>query len=160
MKSFDCGCRFRRSNRFVISGFDCDVVVMACWRTETWVGWLALAEVARHVAGDRLFECGRRRLYKEFEVTLVTTFFQGAVYLIMMLLANAFYSSGYFVDKWFNATNEEPFRVWLFNFGYWFSILLPFTIPLIIVIQYFTVYRKWYYRRRLNNLIADELLRV
>lgn len=79
---------------------------------------------------------------KEFEVTLVTTFFQGAVYLIMMLLANAFYSSGYFVDKWFNATNEEPFRVWLFNFGYWFSILLPFTIPLIIVIQYFTVYRK------------------
>ncbi|WP_439879766.1 hypothetical protein ACSX1A_11330 [Pontibacter sp. MBLB2868] len=71
-----------------------------------------------------------------FEVTLFTTFFQGIGYLIMMLIANLFYSLGYVVDNNFNEVNSEVFRQRLFNFGFWFSILLPFTIPALIVLEY------------------------
>ena len=78
----------------------------------------------------------------EFEVTLFTTGFQGVGYLIMMGVANLFYFLGPALDKVLNKNNTEKFRFNLFNLGYWFSVALPFLIPLIIVIQYFVIYRK------------------
>lgn len=77
-----------------------------------------------------------------FEITLFTTGFQGIGYLCMIGIANLFYFLGPALDKIFNKRNTEQFRGNLFKMGYWFSVGLPFLIPLIIIIQYFTLYRK------------------
>ncbi|HTM65316.1 MAG TPA: hypothetical protein VL093_03290 [Flavipsychrobacter sp.] len=79
---------------------------------------------------------------QEFEITIFTTFFQGVGYLIMILIANIFYSLGYIVDSTYNEGNNEKFRQNLFNIGYGFSILLPFLIPLLLFFQYLFEYRK------------------
>ncbi|WP_374949675.1 hypothetical protein [Mucilaginibacter sp.] len=75
---------------------------------------------------------------EEFEVTLFTIAFQGVGYLLMILIANVFYSLGYIADTWFNPQSAESFRVKLYNIGYWFSFALPFSIP-ILVIYLFTL---------------------
>ena len=72
-----------------------------------------------------------------FEVTLFTIFFQGIGYLFMMLIANLFYNLGHFVDIKYNKDNSEVFRQQLFNLGFWFSVGLPFLIPILIVVEYF-----------------------
>jgi ABC-type cobalamin transport system permease subunit len=74
--------------------------------------------------------------HEEFEVTLFTIGFQGIGYLIMMLIANAFYSLGYVVDRFFNSANADVFRKNLYNLGYWFSICLPFSIPVILIFKF------------------------
>lgn len=79
---------------------------------------------------------------KEFEITLFTTLFQGISYLFVMGVANLFYDLGYLVDSRFNKADNECFRLRLYNWGYWFSFALPFTIPLLILIEYFVVYAK------------------
>jgi len=73
----------------------------------------------------------------DFEVTLFTIFFQGIGYLFMMLVANLFYNLGPYVDKQYNKDNSEAFRQRLFNFGFWFSVAIPFLIPILIVVEYF-----------------------
>ncbi len=73
----------------------------------------------------------------DFEVTLFTILFQGIGYLFMMLVANLFYNLGPYVDKQYNNDNSEAFRQRLFNFGFWFSVGLPFLIPTLIVVEYF-----------------------
>jgi hypothetical protein len=78
----------------------------------------------------------------DFEITLFTTAFQGIGYLIMMIIANVFYNLGSFLDRLLNKNNSEKFRTTLYNTGYWFSFGLPFLIPILIVIQYFTLYNK------------------
>jgi len=79
---------------------------------------------------------------KDFEITLFTTAFQGIGYLFMILIANLFYNLGYWADKNFNENNSDLFRNRLFNLGFWFSCSLPFAIPLLIVVQYFTEFKK------------------
>lgn len=76
----------------------------------------------------------------DFEITLFTIFFQGIGYLIMMGIANIFYGLGPLLDELYNISNDERFRQRLFNFGYWFSFALPFSIPVFIVITYFLNY--------------------
>ena len=78
----------------------------------------------------------------EFEITLLTTFFQGVGYLLMIGIANLFYEFGLLFDKKFNKSNSEVFRKRLFNLGFYFSISLPFLIPIILVIQFFVIYYK------------------
>ena len=79
---------------------------------------------------------------EDFEITLFTIFFQGIGYLIMIGVANIFYGLGPLVDKLYNKDNNERFRQRLFNFGYWFSFALPFSIPLLVVVTYFINYSK------------------
>ncbi|MFC6268333.1 hypothetical protein [Frigoriflavimonas asaccharolytica] len=78
----------------------------------------------------------------DFEITLFTMVFQGFGYLLMMLFANLFFNLGYSVDKYFNLENSENFRKNVFNLGFWFSVLLPFLVPLNIVIIYLLNYYK------------------
>lgn len=78
----------------------------------------------------------------DFEISLFTILFQGIGYLFMIGIANLFYFLGPTFDKLFNKSNSENFRIRLFNLGYWFSIGLPFTIPVIVVIEYFVLYKK------------------
>lgn len=77
---------------------------------------------------------------ESFEVTLFTIFFQSIAYFVFILIANVFYTFGYFVDKYFNKNNSEDFRVKLFNSGFGISMFIPFLIPILIVVQYFTEY--------------------
>lgn len=72
----------------------------------------------------------------DFEITLFTTAFQGIGYLFMIGVANMFYGLGPLVDRLYNRQNDEGFRQRLFDFGYWFSFVLPFSIPLLIVVIY------------------------
>ena len=74
--------------------------------------------------------------HEEFEVTIFTTLFQGIGYLIMMAIANAFYSLGYVIDYLFNKSNSDSFRKNLYNLGYWFSFGLPFMIPVILIFKF------------------------
>lgn len=78
----------------------------------------------------------------EFEITLFTTFFQGVGYLVMMGIANLFYKLGYWADSTFNTYNRPIFRLRVFNIGYWFSFCFPFLIPVLLILKYFTEFRK------------------
>ena len=76
----------------------------------------------------------------EFEITIFNFVFQGFLFMIVILIANLFYNLGAFTDKHFNKRNEEKFRQRIYNLGFWFSVALPFLIPILIVIEYFTCY--------------------
>jgi uncharacterized membrane protein len=73
----------------------------------------------------------------DFEITIFTTVFQGLGYLIMIGIANLLYNLGHFVEVLFKKTNNDEFRKQLFNLGYWFSVGLPFLIPLSLILMYF-----------------------
>jgi hypothetical protein len=72
----------------------------------------------------------------EIEVTLFTIPFQGLGYLVMIGLANLFYSLGPISEKIFRPKNVNKFRIVVFNLGFWFSIILQFTIPISLIIMY------------------------
>ena len=73
----------------------------------------------------------------DFEITLFTLFFQGFGYLMMMGLANLCYNMGVYLDL-NNPENSEKLRKDLFKLGFWFSFLLPFSIPIMLLISYFS----------------------
>lgn len=73
----------------------------------------------------------------DFEITLFTLFFQGFGYLMMMGLANLCYNMGVYLDL-NNPENSEKFRKDLFKLVFWFSFLLPFSIPIMLLISYFS----------------------
>ncbi|KIC65208.1 hypothetical protein [Chryseobacterium taiwanense] len=73
----------------------------------------------------------------DFEITLFTIVFQGMGYVFMMLFANLFYSFGVRTDLNLNKGNSMKFRKALFNFGFRFSIALPFLAPTMLLITYY-----------------------
>lgn len=73
----------------------------------------------------------------DFEITLFTIAFQGIGYIIMMLIANVFYSLGNRIDSDLNKENSAKFRKRLFNIGFGFSVTLPFLAPIMILITYY-----------------------
>ncbi|MEE9448991.1 MAG: hypothetical protein V3V72_02985 [Ignavibacteriaceae bacterium] len=72
----------------------------------------------------------------ENEITLFTTLFQGIGYLIMMGIANFFYFLGPISEKIFNPNNVDKFRKVTFNLGFWFTFILPFSIPVMLLFTY------------------------
>lgn len=74
--------------------------------------------------------------YEEFEETIFEMAFQGVAYLIMMGLANAFYTLGWLIDLSFNKSNSQSFRNRLFAVGYWFSFSLPILIILAVMARF------------------------
>ncbi len=72
----------------------------------------------------------------ENEITLFTTLFQGIGYLIMMGIANFFYFLGPISEKIFNTNNVDKFRKVTFNLGFWFTFILPFSIPVMLLFTY------------------------
>jgi len=103
---------------------------------------LVIAGITAFIAYTVLSELLTMPYDHDFEITLFTILFQGVGYLIMIGVANVFYFLGPLFDKSFNRSDSVTFRLRLFNLGFWFSVALPFIIPVIIVIQYFTVYAK------------------
>jgi len=76
----------------------------------------------------------------EFEITIFSLVFQGFFFFITILIANIFYNLGAFTDKHFNKRNEEKFRKRIYDLGFWFSVGLPFIVPILIILKYFTCY--------------------
>jgi hypothetical protein len=70
------------------------------------------------------------------EITLFTTAFQGVAYLFMMAIANVCYFAEPLSESLIKPQNVERHRRMTFQFGLWFSVLLPFAIPLIVAWSY------------------------
>jgi hypothetical protein len=70
------------------------------------------------------------------EITLFTTAFQGIGYLFMMAIGNVCYFSGPLSESLIGPQNVERYRHMTFQLGLWFSVLLPFAIPLIVAWSY------------------------
>ncbi|MES2593798.1 MAG: hypothetical protein V4662_00600 [Verrucomicrobiota bacterium] len=69
---------------------------------------------------------------QEFEITGLTTLVQGIGYLFMMGVANVCYCLGALSERGVEAAELEKHRQHYFRFGFWFSVLLPFSIPLLL----------------------------
>ncbi|MCU1285876.1 MAG: hypothetical protein JWO13_2226 [Acidobacteriales bacterium] len=85
-----------------------------------------LAFVCYVVVVDRGISTGTM---PDAEITLFTTAFQAVGYLFMMALANVCYLAGPLSESIVKPTNVDHYRRLTFRLGFWFSVLLPFTIP-------------------------------
>ncbi|MES2265353.1 MAG: hypothetical protein V4520_01250 [Bacteroidota bacterium] len=74
--------------------------------------------------------------HEEFEETIFDMAFQGVGYLIMMGVANVFYTLGWVIDAAFNENNSQNFRKRLFALGYWFSFSLPILLILSVMVRF------------------------
>ena len=70
------------------------------------------------------------------EITLFTTAFQGLGYLLMIAVANVCYCAGPICESVMKQQNVDRFRRVTFHLGFWFSVLLPFAIPVIVALSY------------------------
>ena len=70
------------------------------------------------------------------EITLFTTAFQGLGFAFMVGIANICYLAGPLWESLLKPRNVERFRFVTFQLGFWFSVLLPFTIPASIAWSY------------------------
>jgi hypothetical protein len=77
------------------------------------------------------------------EITIFTTLFQGVGYLMMMGVANLFFFAGPISEKVIRPKNVVQFRKVTYRMGYWFSVLLPFIIPCLLL--YFVLFYPEYW---------------
>ena len=77
--------------------------------------------------------------HEEFEETIFEMAFQGFAYLIMMGIANIFYTLGWVIDSSLNIDNSPLFRERLFALGYWFSFALPILLILSVMVRFLTL---------------------
>ena len=73
----------------------------------------------------------------EYEVTIFTVLFQGIGYLFMIAVANVFYGLGPWSERVLHPRDPERYRRICFRLGFWFSVLLPFTIPALLAASAF-----------------------
>lgn len=71
------------------------------------------------------------------EITLFTTAFRAVGYLFMMGMANICYFLGAFVEvRYIQQPNVERYQRVAYPLGFWFSVLLPFSIPALVAWSY------------------------
>jgi hypothetical protein len=75
--------------------------------------------------------------FKYAEVTVFTTAFQAAGYLVCVAIANVCYQLGPLSEHWFRPENPTAYRQITFALGFWFSVALPFSIPALLIIRAF-----------------------
>lgn len=71
---------------------------------------------------------------QEFEITGLTTLVQGIGYLFMMVVANVCYFLGPLSERGVDSKDLEQHRQRYYRLGFWFSVLLPFSIPLLLLL--------------------------
>jgi hypothetical protein len=69
------------------------------------------------------------------EITLFTTAFQAAGYLFMMAVANVCYLAGPLSESLVKPTNLDRYRRITYWLGFWFSVLLPFSILALVFLN-------------------------
>jgi len=91
------------------------------------------------VAGVLAFVCyclvlwSNQDVILDAEITAFTTLFQGIGYLFMMGIANILFFAGPICESVVKPKNVSMFRVVAYRIGYWFSVLLPFSIPSLLL---------------------------
>jgi len=112
------------------------------WRREAWEWWGARRlryNLALLLAGGAAFALYLFALAvrcsgePDVEVTLVNLAFQGVVYLLAMGVANLCYNLGPSLEPCLGRRDVTAYRRVAFNAGLWFSVALPFVIPLMIL---------------------------
>jgi hypothetical protein len=66
------------------------------------------------------------------EITAFTIAFQAIGYLVAMGVANLIYFLGSVSERILKPRNVTTYREITFGFGFWFSVLLPFSIPALV----------------------------
>lgn len=66
------------------------------------------------------------------DITVFTTLFQAVGYLVAMGIANLCYSLGSVSERILKPKNVTTYREAVYKLGFWFSMLLPFSIPVFI----------------------------
>jgi hypothetical protein len=72
------------------------------------------------------------------EITIFTTAFQGFGYLVAMGIANLCYFLGPLSERIIRPRDPVHFRHIAYRLGFWFSVLLPFRIP--VLLSYLAVF--------------------
>ena len=72
------------------------------------------------------------------EITIFTTAFQGFGYLLAMGIANLCYFLGPLSERIIHPRDPAHFRQVVYRLGFWFSVLLPFSVPLLL--SYFALF--------------------
>ena len=72
------------------------------------------------------------------EITLFTILFQGIGYLFFMLVANVFYFLGALSERLPRIRDLESHRRFAYALGFWFSVALPFIVP--VLLAYFAIF--------------------
>lgn len=70
----------------------------------------------------------------EIEVSVLTTLFQGVAYLLLMGFANVCYFLGPLSEYVVRPSNVGRYRRVCYWLGFWFSVLLPLSIPVLLTI--------------------------
>ena len=68
----------------------------------------------------------------EKEITIFSIMFQAVGYLIAIGIANICYFLGPLSERMLKPKNVIMYRNVTYNIGYWFSVLLPFSIPALV----------------------------
>ena len=112
---------------------------MASERRQWWEARRLEYNIGLLVAGPMafvLYALAAGILVPDSEITIFTMFFQAIAYLFMMGLANCCYELGPAMEHMVEPEKRAQYRERYFQLGYWFSVLLPFSIPLLIVLTY------------------------
>jgi hypothetical protein len=104
--------------------------------TETWrasrrlrynIGLLVAGLVGFGLYAVAVNRCVDLRAPGDWEITILTTLFQGFAYLVMIGVANLCYYLGPLSERVVRPANAAVYRKIVFRLGFWFSVLLPFT---------------------------------
>jgi MFS family permease len=71
----------------------------------------------------------------DFEITIFTVGFQASAYLFMMVFANFCFLLGPFSERFVRPLDLSHYRHTCFRLGFWFSVLLPFSVPVLVVVS-------------------------
>jgi hypothetical protein len=69
------------------------------------------------------------------DINLFTIAFQCIGYVVAMAIANILYFLGPITELMFQPNNVNRYRKIVFALGFWFSVCLPFTIPVFLMIM-------------------------
>jgi len=70
------------------------------------------------------------------EITVFTIVFQGILYLLAMGVANVFYFLGPLGERLVLPSQLEAYRRISYRVGFWLSVALPFSVPLLLFVHY------------------------
>jgi hypothetical protein len=71
--------------------------------------------------------------FNQLEITGFTVTFQAVGYAVAMALANLLYFLGPLSERILKPSNPKSYRIVTYRLGLWFSVLLPFLLPVALI---------------------------
>jgi hypothetical protein len=111
--------------------------------TDTWwamrrlrynIGLLVAGPLGFGLYALAISRCIELRAPGDWEITILTTLFQGFAYLVMIGVANLCYYLGPWSERVVHPTNIASYRRITFRLGFWFSVLLPFVPSAVLLV--------------------------